>query len=168
MRSSARSCCLCVPLRCFHCLFHKIDPCLTAALPHAQCFVLICALPAMIILQNAWYTRHREVVIVASRLAAAAAAPIWLRTGHLVVAPGYSGGWMSRFPMLFLTVRVPLHVALVVASFALTLSAGNSGRMGMRLSCAIIDVVVKTWFERSSRAHFLAMVANVKGSLKVE
>ena len=122
----------------------------------------------MIILQNAWYTRHREVVIVASRLAAAAAAPIWLRTGHLVVAPGYSGGWMSRFPMLFLTVRVPLHVALVVASFALTLSAGNSGRMGMRLSCAIIDVVVKTWFERSSRAHFLAMVANVKGSLKVE
>ena len=116
----------------------------------------------MITLQNTWYKRHREVVIVVSRLAASAAAPIWLRTGALAMAPGYSGGWMSRFPLLFLTVRFPLHIALVISSFALTLSAGNSGRMGMRLSCAIIDVVVKTWFERCSRAHFL-VVTKVKG-----
>jgi hypothetical protein len=124
--------------------------------------VLICALPALIMLRNAWYKRHREAVIVVSRLAASAAAPIWLRTGALAMAPGYSGGWMSRFPLLFLTVRFPLHIALVISSFALTLSAGSTGRMVMRLTCAIIDVVIKTWFERASRAHFL-MVTKVKG-----
>ena len=112
----------------------------------------------MIVLQNAWYKHHREAVITIARLAAAAAAPVWMRTGTPATAPGYSGGWMSRFPLLFLNVRFPLHIALSIASFTLTLSAGNSGRLGMRMSCAIIDIVIKTWFERSSRVHFLAIV----------
>ena len=124
-----------------------------------QCAVLLVLLPALIVLRSAWFMRHREAVITVSRLAAAAAAPVWLRHGTLTTAPGYSGGWMSRFPLLFLTVRIPLHVALVIASFSFTLSAGNTGRMFMRVSCAVIDVVIKAWFERASRARFLALLA---------
>ena len=77
---------------------------------------------------------------------------------------------MSRFPLLFLTVRIPLHVALSIASFSVTLSAGSTGRMFMRVSCAIIDIVLKAWFERSSRAHFLAVLAkgDKRKSLKTE
>ena len=121
--------------------------------------MLVIALPALIVMHSEWFMRHREAVITVSRLAAAAAAPVWLRQGLLTTAPGYSGGWMSRFPLLFLTVRMPLHIALSIASFLFTLSAGSTGRMFMRVSCAVIDIVLKGWFERSSRAHFLAVLA---------
>jgi hypothetical protein len=108
------------------------------------------------VLQRAFYLRHREAVITTVRLAAAVSAPLWVRRGPLTIAPTYSGGWLPRFPLLFLSVRVPLHTALSVASFALTLSAGTYGRVGMRLAWASVDIVIMVWFERSSRAHFLA------------
>ena len=82
-----------------------------------QCAVLLLALPLLIVMHSEWFMRHREAIITVSRLAAAAAAPVWLRQGLLTTAPGYSGGWLSRFPLLFLTVRMPLHIALSVASF---------------------------------------------------
>ena len=97
-----------------------------------------------------------------ARIAAAAAAPVWLRQGALTVAPGYSGGWLSRFPLLFLGVRTPLHTAISIASFSLTLSAGNTGRMVMRVGWAVVDIAIFGWFERSSRAHFLAVRAAAK------
>ena len=103
--------------------------------------------------------RNREAVIVLVRLAAAAAAPVWMRRGALAEAPGYSGGWLSRFPLLFLAVRLPLHVAISIASFWLTLSAGNLGRLGTRVSWALIDVVIKAWFESVSRVHFAVTAA---------
>ena len=106
--------------------------------------------------------RHREAVITLARVAAAAAAPPWIRRGAVATAPGYSGGWLSRFPLLFLAVRLPLHTAISVTSFSLTLSAGNSGRLGMRLSCAIIDIAIRAWFERASRAHFTARHAGAR------
>jgi hypothetical protein len=111
------------------------------------------------VLRRFFYLRRREAVITAVRLAAALAAPVWLRRGASSTAPGYSGGWLSRFPLLFLAVRAPLHTAISVISFALTLGAGNTGRMGMRVSCAVIDIVIKAWFERSSRAYFAARAA---------
>ena len=128
--------------------------------------MLLLLLPALIVRRKAWYLRHREAVLAVSRLAAAVAAPVWLRLGVLTTAPGYSGGWLSRFPLLFLTVRLPLHVVISVLSFSLTLSAGSTGRMFMRVSCSVIDIAIKAWFERSSRAHFLA-VQRAK-SLKAE
>ncbi len=67
---------------------------------------------------------------------------------------GYTGGWLSRFPLLFVTVRWPLHAAISAASFALTLSAGARGALTLRMLCVVADACVIAAFERSSRAHF--------------
>jgi hypothetical protein len=69
---------------------------------------------------------------------------------------GYTGGWLSRFPLLFVTVRWPLHAAISAASFTITLAAGARGALTLRMLCAVVDACVIAAFERSSRAHFAA------------
>ena len=132
----------------------------------AKCALLLLLLPALTMLRTAWYMRNREAVIVVVRLAAAAAAPVWMRRGALAEAPGYSGGWLSRSPLLFLAVRLPMHVAISVVSFWLTLSVGNLGRLGMRVSWALIDVVIRAWFESVSRGHFAVKAAALRNGGK--
>jgi hypothetical protein len=53
-------------------------------------------------------------------------------------------------------VRWPLHAAVSLTSFALTLSAGASGVLWLRVACVLADAAVIAAFERSSRAHFVA------------
>ncbi len=79
----------------------------------ACALMLLLALPALTAWRGgAWYLPRRETLITLVRLSAAAAgAPLWLRRGAVTTAPGYSGGWLSRFPLLFLAVRLPLHSA---------------------------------------------------------
>ncbi len=89
---------------------------------------------------------------------------------------GYSGGWLSRFPLLFTTVRWPLHTAVSITSYALTLSAGVSGAFWLRVSLGAADALVIAAFEHYSRAHFLARhaaaaatrAARKRGAAKME
>jgi hypothetical protein len=67
------------------------------SLPSSQCLLLLVVLPTVTLSKRGWYLQHREVIITAVRLAAAAAAPLWLlrssqpSAGACTVMPHSSG-----------------------------------------------------------------------------
>jgi hypothetical protein len=140
------------------------------ALQLLYCLLLLLALPALCRRAPAWYVPWREHVIIAVRLGAAYAAPLWV--GPPAVALGRvararssraaafgvltAGGWLGRLPLLALPVRWPLQAAVSAASFLLVLPRGANAAVGPRSWATALNVAIVFAFERSSRTHFAA------------
>jgi hypothetical protein len=139
------------------------------ALQLAYCAALLLLALALLTSARAarWHGRHREALVAAVRLGAAAAAPLWASTQNGGAASLFqaaaTGGWMGRMPMLALCVRAPLHAALTGASFAMTLPGGAAGALRLRGTASLLNAVIVFAFERDSRAHFAADAAAAEG-----
>jgi hypothetical protein len=140
------------------------------ALQLLYCVLLLLALPALCRRAPAWYVPWREHVIIAVRLGAAYAAPLWVGPPPVALARVArarssraaafgvltAGGWLGRLPLLALPVRWPLQAAVSAASFLLVLPRGANAAVAPRSWATALNVAIVFAFERSSRSHFAA------------
>ncbi len=125
--------------------------------------MLLLGLPLAPRRARAHYATHREAAVAATRLCAAAAAPLWVtHAAGLPLRQALSSGWLGRIPLLALVVRWPLHAFITLLSFLLTLPWSAAGFVSLRFAMALVNVLVIAAFERVSRSHFLAARAATK------
>jgi hypothetical protein len=119
--------------------------------------------PTLILTAPAFFTRRREAVHAFMRVAGALMLPAWVqRPGDAVsilISPVQQA--MTLFGMAFFSlaavVRAPLHAALQATTFAITIAGfGITAHMRLRITVAVINLLLVAAMERASRRRFQA------------
>ena len=127
--------------------------------------LLLTVVPLLMTLAPATFLRHREAIHVVGRFSGSCVLPMWVR--HASASAGQALGVsatqtaitllaMSLFSLMTM-IRVPLHLATQLGTFAITIGAWRlSDHLAARLLVAALNLCSVVLYERASRQRFAA------------